>query len=89
MYVVDPEAGEVVQAVPVPGMVVWTRACDPAAGVIYLTNIGQPATGVLALDTATRELGTVVPVEGETTLAVDPASGEVWVAGNGALTILE
>ena len=61
----------------------------PAAGVLYLTNIGQPATGVLALDTATRELGTVVPVEGETTLAVDPGSGEVWVAGNGALTILE
>jgi DNA-binding beta-propeller fold protein YncE len=89
VYVVDPEAGEVVQTVPVPGMVVWTRACDPAAGVLYLTNIGQPATGVLALDTATRELGTVVPVEGETALAVDPASGDVWVAGNGAVTILE
>lgn len=89
VYVVDPESGEVVQTVPVPGMVVWTRACDPAAGVIYLTNIGQPATGVLALDTATRELGTVVPVEGETTLAVDQRSGEVWVAGNGAVTILE
>jgi DNA-binding beta-propeller fold protein YncE len=89
VYVVDPEAGEVIDVIPVPGMVVWTRACDPAAGVVYLTNIGQPATGVLALDTATRELGAVLPVEGETTLAVDPGSGEVWVAGNGSVTILE
>jgi topoisomerase IA-like protein len=44
---------------------------------------------VRALDTETRQLGEPVPIEGETTLGVDPTTGMVWVAGNGAVTILE
>jgi hypothetical protein len=91
VYVVDPAAGEVIDTIVVPGMVVWTRACDPSARTVYLNVIGGPttATGVRALDTETRQLGEPVPIEGETTLGVDPTTGMVWVAGNGAVTILE
>ena len=89
VYVVDPAAGTVIESIVSPAMVLWTRACDPAAGVVYLSTVGAPATGVQALDTETRDLGAVVPIEGETNLAVDPGSGSVWVAGNGAVTILE
>ena len=40
---VDPAAGEVIDTM-VPGMVVWTRACDPSARTVYLNVIGGPAT---------------------------------------------
>ena len=61
----------------------------PAAGVVYLSVIGGPAPGVRALDTGTRELGDPIAFEGESTLAVDPTTGEVWVAGTGKAAILE
>ena len=89
VYVVDPAAGEVIDTIVVPGMVVWTRACDPSARTVYLNVIGGPATGVRALDTETHELGDPVPIEGETTLGIDLTTGTVWVAGNGGVTILE
>ena len=89
VFVVDPEVGEVVDTVDVPGMVVWSWACDPAAGTVYLSVIGGPASGVRALDTGTRELGDPIAFEGESTLAVDPTTGEVWVAGTGKAAILE
>lgn len=89
VYVVDPAAGEVIDRIVVPGMVVWTRACDPSARTVYLNVIGGPATGVRALDTETHELGDPVPIEGETTLGIDLTTGTVWVAGNGAVTILD
>ncbi len=89
VYVVDPGAGEVIDTIVVPGMVVWTRACDPGARTVYLNVIGGPAAGVRALDTETHELGDPVPIEGETTLGIDLTTGTVWVAGDGAVTILE
>ncbi|HYN57284.1 MAG TPA: hypothetical protein VES03_08820 [Motilibacterales bacterium] len=89
VFVVDPGGGAVVDTVAVPGMVVWSRACDPAAGAVYLSVIGGPATGVRALDTETLKLGDTIPIEGDTTLAVDPTTGRVWVAGNGIAAILE
>lgn len=89
IYVVDPAAGEVIDTIVVPGMVVRTRACDPSARTVYLNIIGGPATGVRALDTETHELGDPVPIEGETTLGIDLTTGTVWVAGNGGVTILE
>lgn len=89
VYVVDPAAGEVIDTIVVPGKVVWTRACDPSARTVYLNVIGGPATGVRALDTETHELGDPVPIAGETTLGIDLTTGTVWIAGNGAVTILE
>lgn len=89
VYVVDPEAGEVVDRIDVPGMVVWSWACDPAAGSVYLSAIGGPESGVRALDTATLQLGDPIPFAGGPALTVDPTTGAVWVAGGGAAAILQ
>lgn len=89
VFVVDPEAGAVIHTIAAPGISVRTRACDPAAGVVYLSNVGEPVTGVVSVDTETRKLAAVAPIEGETTFALDPTSGAVWVAGAGAVTLLQ
>jgi hypothetical protein len=89
VYVVDPDAGEVLDTIDVPGSVVRSWAGDPAAGVVYLTVEMGPAPGVRALDTESLELGDPIPIEGQTPLAVDPNTGTVWVAGGGAVTIVE
>ncbi len=88
VFVVDPEAGAVVHTIAAPGISVRTRACDPAAGVVYLSNVGEPVTGVVSVDTETRKLAAVAPIEGESILALDPASGAVWLAGGGAVTLI-
>jgi DNA-binding beta-propeller fold protein YncE len=89
VYVVDPEAGAVLDTIDVPGSVVRSWAGDPAAGAVYLTIEMGPAPGVLALNTESLELGDPIPIEGQTPLGVDPNTGTVWVAGGGAVTILE
>ncbi|HEX6888717.1 MAG TPA: hypothetical protein VF143_11475 [Candidatus Nanopelagicales bacterium] len=86
IYVVDPEAGEVVASATVPDPAL---GIDPAAGAAYLA--GQAfSDGVRSVDVGTLTVSDAIPVAGGVrTLAVDPASGAVWAAAEGGLVVLE
>jgi hypothetical protein len=97
LYVVDPTAGRVTRTVGVPAAAGFTTI-DLSAEVVYLPVMDMPRTGVLTtsvlpvgLDSLT--LGEPIPVfagsAGAMLLALDPTTGQVWVAGEGAVTVLE
>lgn len=97
LYVVDPGAGRVTQSVGVP-FVAGSHTIDLSAGVVYLSVMNMPATSVITtsvlpvdIDSLTLEEPVPAPVgsTGTTLLALDPITGQVWVAGGGVVTVLE
>jgi DNA-binding beta-propeller fold protein YncE len=97
LYVVDPAAGSVTQTVGVP-FAAGFPTIDLSAGVVYLPVMDMPETGVittsvLPVDMDSLALEDPIPVSagsaGTMQLAVDPTTGQVWVAGDGAVTVLE
>lgn len=88
VHVVDPAAGKVVHTIQVPGRLVGTAACDPSARAVYLDVLRGPTPGVRALDTESLALGDPIPAQDAAALAVDPTTGELWVAGGGTLRVL-
>jgi hypothetical protein len=97
LYVVDPGAGSVTQTVGVP-FAAGSHTVDLQARVLYLPVMDMPATGVIPtsvlpvdIDSLTFEDPIPVPTgsAGTMQLAVDPTTGQVWVAGDGAITVLE
>jgi hypothetical protein len=97
LYEVDPTAGRVTRSVGVPAAA-GSPAIDPSAGVLYLPVMAMPTTGVittgiLPIGIDTLSLGDPIPAPagsaGSMQLAVDPTTGQVWVAGDGAVTVLE
>jgi DNA-binding beta-propeller fold protein YncE len=97
LYVLDPTAGRVTRTVGVPAAA-GSAAIDLSAGVFCLPVMGMPetgvvTTGVLPVGIDARAVADPIPVPagsaGSMLLAVDPTTGQVWVAGDGALTVLE
>lgn len=97
LYVVDPVAGGVTRTIAVPAAA-GSPTIDLSAGAVYLPVMSMPragviATGVLPIGIDSLALDDPIPVSpgsaGTMLLAVDPTTGQVWVAADGAITVLE
>ncbi len=83
---------------PSPSLAAGSPTIDLSAGVVYLPVMSMPRTGVIATGVLPIGIDSLaqddpIPVSpgsaGTMLLAVDPTTGQVWVAADGAVTVLE
>lgn len=97
LYEVDPTDGRVTRTIGVP-FAAGTTTLDSSPGVVYLPVMNMPTTGVittavLPVGIDSLAVGEPIPVPagsaGSMLLTIDPTTGQIWVAADGTVTVLE